>query len=183
MIDVPTSRAPYRRAVVARRRLRASAVALLLATGLVACAEPPSVPGAGRVPAPASSGTAPTGGEAAAPDPCTLLTAAEVTEVIGEHGGPRPGTDGCGWENPETYHSITLSIGRTGTAVDGNLPTPDPILGTPEPGPDGIRFVRTGAAEFAVGDRYCELTVVTSVTDDRDRPTLVRLVGLVRTRL
>ncbi|KXK61389.1 hypothetical protein AWW66_13830 [Micromonospora rosaria] len=113
----------------------------------------------------------------------TLLTAAEVTEVIGEHGGPRPGTGNCGWENPETYHSITLSIGRAGTAVDGNLPTPDPILGTPEPGPDGIRFVRTGAAEFAVGDRYCELTVVTSVTDDRDRPTLVRLVGLVRTRL
>ncbi|GAB2948115.1 hypothetical protein GCM10027280_41070 [Micromonospora polyrhachis] len=119
-------------------------------------------------------------------DACTLLTTAEVGPVIGPNGGGGPG-DGvgesvCTWENPETYHSITVSIGRTGTAVGGNLPAQSDF-GPTEPGPDGIRFGSGNVAEFVVGDRACQIQVVTSVTSESDRPTAIRLIGLIRSRV
>ncbi|WP_046508897.1 hypothetical protein [Streptomyces odonnellii] len=122
--------------------------------------------------------------DAAAPagkvDACTLLKPAEITPVIGKNDGGRPdggvGESVCLWENPDTYHSVTLSIGSPGTAVPGQ-----PASGADSP--DGIGFGSGNMAEFVVDDRACTLQVVTSVTDESDRPTAEKLIGLVRTRL
>ncbi|MEV0002140.1 hypothetical protein AB0H28_07605 [Micromonospora sp. NPDC050980] len=169
------------RAVPPDGRLRRATAALLLGLSLTACADGPTGTDAAHPLGASGSSTRP--GTVDDPvDDCALLTDAEVTAVIGAHGGGVAGADGCVWENPDTAHSITLSVGLTGTAASGSLPAPDPVLGTPEPGPDGIRFV-VGAAEFVAGDRVCTLRVVTSVTDDRDRPTMVRLARSVRDRL
>ncbi|MFE1959812.1 DUF3558 family protein [Streptomyces sp. NPDC059479] len=119
--------------------------------------------------------------DAAAPakkvDACTLLKPAEITPIIGQNDGGRPdsgvGESVCLWENAETYHSVTLSIGSPGTAASDQS----------DSGADGISFGSGNMAEFAVGDRACTLQVVTSVTDESDRPTMVKLIGLVRTRL
>ncbi|QGN47585.1 DUF3558 family protein [Micromonospora sp. WMMD558] len=175
-------------AVPARsRRFRTATVAaLVLALGpaLAGCATDPSPTAPPPAGAPDQAGPT-TGGPAAGGeevDDCSLLTEAEITDVIGRAGTGVAGADGCVWENRETGHSVTLFVGRPGTAPQGVLPPPDPVLGEPEPGPDGIRFV-IDEAEFADGDRICRLRVVTSVVDDRDRDTMVRLAGLVRDRL
>ncbi|QXE34587.1 DUF3558 domain-containing protein [Streptomyces sp. GMY02] len=113
-------------------------------------------------------------------DACTLLKPAEITPVIGKNDGGRPdggvGESVCLWENPDTYHSVTLSIGSPGTAVPGQSDSG-------ADGPDGISFGSGNMAEFVVDDRACTLQVVTSVTDESDRPTAEKLIGLVRTRL
>ncbi|MDG4781046.1 hypothetical protein O7614_15470 [Micromonospora sp. WMMD961] len=173
----------------ARRQGRwwAYAATAVLISGAAACGSTPDDQ-------PAAAGGDPSGPVGAAGvdakpvDACALLSVDEVTQVIGATGdtGPRAGNSGdggssCAWENPDTYHSITVSIGSPGTAVGGNLPTESPY-GTTEPGPDGIRFASGGIAEFALRDRSCEIQVVTKVTDDTDRSTAVRLVGLVRDR-
>nr|WP_230416116.1 DUF3558 family protein [Micromonospora tarapacensis] len=155
-------------------------VAITLA-GSAACSAEPATP-TGPDQAASASAAARSDDGAEKIDGCTLLTDAEVTEIIGDNPGGVPGSAGCTWENPDTYHSVTLHIGIPGTAVDGQLPPADPILGEPEEGPDGMRF-STGEVEFAGGDRYCTLRVVTSVVDDSDRPTMIRLAGLVRDRL
>ncbi|MEV6423598.1 hypothetical protein [Streptomyces sp. NPDC051662] len=119
--------------------------------------------------------------DAAAPakkvDACTLLKPEEVTPIIGENDGGRPdagvGESVCLWENPDTYHSITLSIGSPGTAVPGKSSS----------GPDEINFGSGNIAEFIIDDRACTLQVVTSVTDESDRPTMTKLIGLIRPRL
>ncbi|RKN50879.1 hypothetical protein [Micromonospora endolithica] len=176
-----------------RRRVRpagprwgAAGVLLLLGLSLAGCADEPDDAGAptGAVGRPAATSGPPTGPDRADDevDGCALLTDAEVTAVIGRHDGAEAGADGCVWENPDNAHSVTLSVGRPGTATGGALPAPDPILGTPEPGPDGIRFL-LDEAEFAAADRLCTLRVVTSVTDDGDRPAMVRLARLVRDRV
>jgi hypothetical protein len=123
---------------------------------------------------------------AAAPvDTCKLLTPEEVTSIIGKNdGGKRGGGfgDSCVWENPDTSHSISLSIGAAGTAPSGQL-DPESDYGATEPGPDGIRFASGNIAEFVTKDRGCEIQVVTSVTTKSDQPTAVRLIGLVRGRI
>mgnify|MGYP000545477685 CR=1 FL=1 len=116
-------------------------------------------------------------------DACTLLTADEVTPIIGAHDGGGPG-DGlgesvCVWENPDTYHSVTVSIGGPGTAASGELPA-ESAYGETEPGPDGIRFAPGGFAEFIVSDRACEVQVV---APDDDRDVTVELIGLIRSRM
>lgn len=117
-------------------------------------------------------------------DACALLTDAEVTPLIGKNEGGKPGggvaASSCEWQNPDTYSSITLDIGSAGTAPGGKLPKSD--FGKTEDGPDGIRFTQLNIAEFAIDDRACDIQVVTSVTDDSDRPTAIRLIGLVRGR-
>ncbi|GIJ81140.1 Protein of unknown function [Micromonospora phaseoli] len=171
-----------RRPVVAARMTATIALAMTLGLGLAGCtAEPATSTGPDQA-APASGGSRPdAGGEEI--DGCSLLTDAEVTDIIGDNPGGVPGSEGgCTWENPDTYHSVTLGIGSPGTAVDGKLPSADPILGEPEEAADGMRF-STGEVEFASGDRYCTLRVVTSVVDRRDRPTMIRLAELVRDRL
>ncbi|MGW0433436.1 hypothetical protein ACWDV4_12985 [Micromonospora sp. NPDC003197] len=178
-----------------RAGVRRRIAVMMLAVALVAtgCTTKPVVQtrsggadGAGAsagAPGGVSDGT-PSGGKKV--DACTLLTAAEVTAIIGSNDGGGPG-DGvgesvCTWENAENYHSITVSIGSAGTAADGQLPEVS-AYGTTEPGPDGIRFAPGNVAEFVVGNRACEIQVVTSVTSNSDRPAAVRLVGLVRSRI
>ena len=170
------------RATTGRRRGRphrwALAAALLVPTA-VAC----SPPSTATDPAAGPRQTGATGDSSVAPpiDACQLLTANDVTPVIGAHDGGRPGSgvgeSVCVWENPDTYHSITVSIGGPGTAAEGQLP--ESRYGPTEPGPDGIRFASGDVAEFAVGDRASEVQVVAG---ERDRDTTVRLIGLVRSR-
>ncbi|MHA6793574.1 DUF3558 family protein [Pseudonocardia bannensis] len=119
-------------------------------------------------------------------DVCRLLTSEEVTAVIGTNNGgrldPGNGAGSCSWRNDETYSSITVRIGRTGTAPGDRLPEPSDY-GPAEPGPAGIRFAPGNVAEFAVDGRACEMQVVTDVSTDADRPTAARMIGLVRDRL
>ncbi|NMH95724.1 hypothetical protein [Pseudonocardia acidicola] len=119
-------------------------------------------------------------------DVCRLLTSEEVTAVIGAHNGgrldPGIGAGSCYWRNDETYSSITVRIGRAGTAPGDRLPEPGDY-GPTEPGPAGIRFAPNNVAEFAVDGRACDLQVVTDVMTDADRPTAARMIGLVRDRL
>ncbi|MEV7321997.1 DUF3558 family protein [Streptomyces sp. NPDC093970] len=118
-------------------------------------------------------------------DACTLLEPAEVTPVIGRNDGGRPtsgvGDSVCGWENPDTYHSITVSVGGPGTAASGRLADQPGV--TEEAGPDGIRFLSGGVARFAAGDRDCQVQVVTAAGGTGDRSTAVKLVGLLRDRI
>ncbi|MFC0531876.1 DUF3558 family protein [Phytohabitans kaempferiae] len=163
------------------RRWLAAVTALAVLSGCGSSSEPEAAPPAG----PAATEGAPAR-EPAGDDPpldvCQLLRAEEVTEIIGANDGGRGGDGGCTWENPETYHSVTVTIGRTGTAPGGQLPA-ESNFGETEPGPDGIRFAQGNVVEFAVDDRFCDIQVVTSVTTEIDRPTAVRLVGLIRDRV
>ncbi|WP_141698418.1 hypothetical protein [Streptomyces lushanensis] len=161
-----------------RRSSLAAVCLVVLVPALAACGSDTST----RSPDDRSSGASATKeAGAAAPaekvDACALLKPAEITPVIGENDGGRPdsgvGESVCLWENPDTYHSVTLSIGSPGTAA------PDQSAS----GTDGISFGSGNAADFAVGDRACTLQVVTSVTDESDRPAMAELIGLVRTRV
>ncbi|WP_326550424.1 DUF3558 family protein [Micromonospora sp. NBC_01813] len=167
------------------RLLVGLATALLVATAS-ACtadsstqsADPGDQPPAGAAnDQPAGSASQP------AVDACTLLTADEVTPIIGTHDGGGPGAgvgeSVCVWENPDTYHSVTVSIGGAGTAASGELPA-ESAYGETEPGPDGIRFAPGGIAEFIVGDRASEVQVV---APNADRAVTVELIALVRSRL
>ncbi|MFC7548925.1 DUF3558 family protein [Plantactinospora sp. GCM10030261] len=131
----------------------------------------------------------PTTGDAspAAPiDACALLTEPEVTQVIGAHRTDgRPGdartVASCEWENPDTAHSISLSVNLAGTAANGTLPTEEPGFES-RPGPDGIRFSSGGAAQFVLGDRVADIQVVSGAAGRADETTAVRLIGQVRSR-
>ncbi|MFF0763734.1 hypothetical protein ACFYWH_27435 [Streptomyces sp. NPDC003737] len=118
-------------------------------------------------------------------DACTLLEPGEVTPIIGKNDGGRPtsgvGDSVCGWENPDTYHSVTVSVGGPGTAASGQIKDEPGV--SSEPGPDGIRFLSGGVARFAAGDRDCQVQVVTGAGGDDDRSTAVKLVGLLRDRI
>ncbi|MFF3563622.1 hypothetical protein ACFYXS_26580 [Streptomyces sp. NPDC002574] len=124
-------------------------------------------------------------GQSAAVDACTLLTPEEVAPVIGKNDGGRPtsgvGDSVCGWENPETYHSITVSVGGPGTAASGGIKDEPGV--TSEAGPEGIRFLSGGIARFAAGDRDCQVQVVSGAGGDDDKVTAVKLVGLLRDRI
>ncbi|GAA4719297.1 hypothetical protein [Phytohabitans rumicis] len=163
-----------------------SAAAVAVMSAAAACGSTPAEqPARAGDAAPASAGAA---AEAKQVDVCALLTVDEVTQVIGAQGGTDPqartkgnGGGSCVWENPDTYHSITVEIGGPGTAVTGKLPDESPY-GQTEAGPDGIRFASGGIAEFVVRDRACEIQVVTNAAGTADRTTAVRLIGLVRGR-
>lgn len=165
-----------------RSSLAAVSLVFLLVSTVAACGSEDAGTQASDDRAPSAS--APKEPDAAASaekvDACTLLKPAEITPVIGKNDGGRPdggvGESVCLWENPDTYHSVTLSIGSPGTAASGQSTSG-------ADGPDGIRFGSGNMAEFVVGDRACTLQVVTSVTDESDRPTAEKLIGLVRTRL
>jgi hypothetical protein len=169
-----------------RRWWLAPVAALAVISAVTACGSTPAdQPAAAASAAPGSDGAA---DQAKPVDVCALLTTDEVTQILGAKGGTDPqardngnGGGSCVWENPDTYHSITISIGSPGTAVGGELPE-DPDVKT-EPGPDGIRLGSGGMARFAANDRACDIQVVTKVTDDTDESTAIRLIGLVRDRI
>jgi hypothetical protein len=149
-----------------------------------AMSDPSAAPSATTA-ASASSAAGPETDQPAAPgaiDACGLLTAAEITALIGTHSDGTGSAGQCSWENEDTYHSVTVEIGDPQTASGGVLPAPVPGAKTAS-GPDGIRFSSGNVAEFLIGDRACQVQVVTSVTDDKDRPTAVALIKLIRDRV
>ncbi|WP_028931805.1 hypothetical protein [Pseudonocardia asaccharolytica] len=118
-------------------------------------------------------------------DACGLLTTAEVTELISDHevrGDPNLGAGSCTWRNGATYSSVSVSIGRSGSAAAGQLPA-ESVYGPTEPGPDGIRFAPGGVAEFVVDGHACDIQLVSNLAGEAERSTAVRLVGLVRGRV
>jgi hypothetical protein len=173
----------HRRVPLRRLPLVLAAALLLSAT---ACGSTPPADPATGAPQPTvgtDQGGTEQGADAQPIDACQLLTDDEVTPIIGEHDGGGPsagvGESVCSWENPETYHSVTVSIGSWGTAASGQLPD-ESAYGPTEPGPDGIRFAPGGVAEFVVGDRASQLQITTR---DLDRDVLVQLIGLIRSRV
>jgi hypothetical protein len=135
--------------------------------------------------------TAPTGpgsGEDPTIDACTLLSDDEAIEILGaplSTSGPTSGVGEsvCGWETAESY-SVTVAVGTVGTAP-GNEFEPDEALGTPEPvsGFDGAFFLSGGQVDFPAGERHNYVQVVTSVTDDSDRPKAEELAKTIAQRI
>ncbi len=131
-------------------------LALLLAVAGCGSEGGDGASGTGSLNAPAP---APDGPVATAIDACSLLSAQDVSALLGitVEGKPTsrdPEAPGCLWENPDNYESISLEIGEPGSAVDNTLRPPEP--GFPEvgtPGPDGMRFLGNGQVEFPAGFR------------------------------
>jgi hypothetical protein len=161
---------------------------VLLALALLAAASACSAGKSGDAPAVATSliSAAPTVAAGAVStedlDACNLLTDAEIAALIGTNGGGKGSGGSCSWENQDNYHSVSVDIGQSGTAADGKLPTPLPGAKVAA-GPDGIRFSSGNIAEFLIGDRACQVQLVTSVTDEKDRPSAVKLIALIRSRV
>jgi uncharacterized protein YceK len=123
---------------------------------------------------------------AGAVDACALLSAADVTPFVGAGVAPRPSGNGdggtCTWENQEDYHSVTVEIGRSGSAPGGKLPPWDSASFGPERTlPDGMRGIVTGQVEFVGGGRDCTLQVSTVSADDEENA--VELARKVRDQL
>ena len=119
-------------------------------------------------------------------DACEILTDAEVTDLIGDHGPGTPssrGTDGpgCFWENPETYYSVTIDIGNPDTAINGTLPPLPEGIGA-DPLPDGMRDLG-GAVEFAAGGRYNSVQVVNGESSDAQQQLAIELARKVAAQL
>ena len=123
---------------------------------------------------------------AAKVDPCDVLSADEITAVIGGHNGGTGDTSSilamCTWKNDDTSDQVVLLVGSAGTAPGGKLPTIPSIPTTP--GPDGLVFGKPADnARFAVGDRMCSIQVLARQDDSTRRSTLIRLAGLIRDRV
>lgn len=122
-------------------------------------------------------------------DACALVPEADVAALIGDNGGPQAfdgtGGDGggCTWENPDTYLSVTVDIGQTGTAVGGVLPAWEPALGPEQTLGDEMRLLGPGSVEFASADRLNAVQVVTDPGSDADTDKAVELARSVRAQL
>ena len=109
-------------------------------------------------------------------DACTLIDADQVATLLGAPVEGRPtGTDpdmpGCIWENPQTYESVSVEIGKPDTAINGTLPPPEPGFPDPTtPGPDGMRFLGSGSVEFAAGKRSntVQVAVLSMLAEEAD---------------
>jgi hypothetical protein len=127
-------------------------------------------------------------GEGAAIDACSLLSDDEAAEILGSpptESGPGAGVGDsvCEWSTDEEF-SVTVAVGSEGTAP-GNEFEPDEILGTPEP-VEGLQsgyFYGAGQVDFAAAERHNYVQVVTSVTDDSDRPKAEELARTIAQRI
>lgn len=120
-------------------------------------------------------------------DACTLISAADITKLLGKpidgrSIGGGPDAPACTWENRDTYESVTVEIGNPGTAVNGTLPPPEP--GFPDvgtPGPDGMRFLASGMVEFPAAGRSntVQVAVLALMGQDADNAAvdLARKIG------
>jgi hypothetical protein len=136
---------------------------------------------------PAGSAASDSSDSAVAIDACALLTAEDVSALLGGTVEGRstttdPELPECIWENPSSYESISVEIGNPNTAVNNTLPPPEP--GFPEvgtPGPDGMRFLGSGLVEFAAGGRSntVQVAVLSMAGDEADAAAveLARKVG------
>lgn len=87
-------------------------------------------------------------------DACSLISADDISGLLGVPVAGAATEGGCMWENPANYESVFLEIGSPNTAAGGTLAPPEP--GFPEvgtPGPDGMRFLGGGSVEFPAGGR------------------------------
>jgi hypothetical protein len=143
--------------------LNPRAVTRVLVIGAVSCAlagcgagSGPHTVGAGS--ASAKSGS-PSSTAAQALDACALVSAADISTLLGVTVDGRstttdPDMPGCIWENPASEESVSVEIGNEETALNNILPPPEP--GFPDlttPGPEGMRFLGSGSVEFAAGGR------------------------------
>ncbi|WP_197694222.1 hypothetical protein [Mycobacterium sp. 852002-40037_SCH5390672] len=99
-------------------------------------------------------------------DACSMLSAQDVSSILGVSVSGKPGAPkdprmgGCTWQNTSTEESITLEISQPGTALHNTLPPPEAGFPNPaKPGPDGMRLLGNGTVEFAAGNRDNTLQV------------------------
>jgi hypothetical protein len=121
-------------------------------------------------------------------DVCALLSTPDVQALVGADvtGAPGDAINGsaCEWENQDTYTSVTLEIGRPGTAPGGQFPPWEPILGEEESLGDGMRVGAGGGVEFLVEDRDCFVQVVTEdLGGSKDEAQAVKFAQEVRGKL
>lgn len=114
-------------------------------------------------------------------DGCALLSAAEVEALIGPNDGPTANGSGCTWENSDSYYSVTIDVGRRGTAANGTLPPWEPALGPERTVGTDMRDIN-GAIEFVAGDRDCTVQVASN-KGTADRDSGVALVPVLRSRI
>jgi hypothetical protein len=120
-------------------------------------------------------------------DACALVSPEDIAKLLGKpidgrQIGGGPDAPACTWENRDTYESVTVEIGRPGTAVDGTLPPPEPGFGeVGTPGPDGMRFLASGMVEFPAGGRSntVQVAVLELMGTDADNAAvdLARKIG------
>lgn len=168
-----------------RRTLLACSVAVLLTAGCGTSTVPPD-PDTPEVVSAIEEARGETAADAV--DACALIPEADVAALIGPNGGASPITGGgdgggCTWENPENYYSVSVDIGSSGTAVGGELPPQDPVIGPEQPLGDGMRAL-AGAVEFVAADRLCLVQVATNnTTAEGDEGAAIRLASVVREQL
>jgi hypothetical protein len=132
------------------------------------------------------------GAPTSAVNACSLLSASEVTAVIGPNDGAKPtagknpDTSECTWSHettsPPSLKAIRLNVSEADTASGDQVPPP--ALGTPPPVSgvgSGARLLLVGTLEFPAGDRVCEVQV-TGLGDDAAKQAAIQLAGLVRGR-
>jgi hypothetical protein len=122
-------------------------------------------------------------------DACMLVSRDRIATLLGTgvDGQPQgdPTSPGCIWENPQTFESVSVTIGKEGTAVNDTLPPPDPA--SPDattPGPDGMRFLGNGSVEFAAGGRSNTVQVaVLNMKGDQSNDAAVDLARKISSQL
>jgi hypothetical protein len=161
---------------------RATFAFVMLATGLVlaGCGDKPQGP----------ETSSQSGAVAAAGSPinaCALVSADDIAKLLGKpvEGRPigaLPDAPACTWENRDTYESVTVEIGDSGTAVNDILPPAEAVF--PEvgaPGPDGMRFVASGLVQFSAAGRSntVQVAVLALMGQDADNAAvdLARKIG------
>jgi hypothetical protein len=122
-------------------------------------------------------------------DACKLVSRDRITTLLGTEvdGQPQgdPSSPGCIWENPQTFESVSVTIGKEGTAVNDTLPPPDPAsTDATTPGPDGMRFLGNGSVEFAAGNRFNTVQVaVLNMKGDQSNDAAVDLARKISSQL
>jgi hypothetical protein len=119
-------------------------------------------------------------------DGCSLLTATEVSDLIGDNDGGRAtgianAGGGCMWENETNYYSVTVEVGNPGSAPGGTIPAWDPAFGPERKVGTDMRDIN-GGIEFAAGDRDCTVQVSTT-NAAADRESALVLIEKVRDRV
>ncbi|WP_156024419.1 hypothetical protein [Smaragdicoccus niigatensis] len=120
-------------------------------------------------------------------EPCSLLTADEISPLIDSTAAGTPSGDSqhgaaCEWRNSDTYESVSLNIGSPDTAINDVVPDDPSGAYTFEDGPDGIKFTNAGTAMFVLDKRLCEIQVTTLRSADNAHDKYVELIGKIRSR-
>ena len=93
---------------------------------------------------------------AAASDPCSLLTQAEVETAVGQHlsaGLSDPTLGDCSWSSSDFTANVDLTVStwsaiQTAATANGHTPDPIPGIGDEALNNDGLLSVRSGDTGF-----------------------------------